>query len=285
MYGKNIINRNRPQAESPPRKSKSTKDSFKFAGEGILHCFRTQRHMQFHIVVTVVVFIAAILVNLSLYDMALLMFAIGLVIIAEMVNTAIEAVVDIITQTYHPLAKLAKDVAAGAVLVSSMLASIVGVMVFAGSYRLMEIRYRISNYSPDISTVVIVGMLILVMTVIMTKVISKKGEPMRGGVVSGHSAIGFFLAMTIIFTSNNTLVGVLAILMALLLAQSRVDAGVHSIQEVVLGAAIAIILTASFYYFLPNAHKLQLPPIHKPGAAHAAIIKGMTTHAQARIGE
>jgi membrane-associated phospholipid phosphatase len=88
----------------------------------------------------------------------------------------------------------------------------------------------------------------------------------HGGVVSGHSAVGFFLAMTILFSSGNTFVAILALLMALIIAQSRVEAGVHSIQEVVLGAAVAIFLTTSVYYFMPVVRDVLL---RRYGGAHA----------------
>ena len=89
-------------------------DSFRYAGEGILHCFRTQKHMQIHFVLMVLCLLSALMVGMDKRDVILLMICITLVIGAEMVNTAIETVVDMITQQYHPLAKLAKDVAAGA---------------------------------------------------------------------------------------------------------------------------------------------------------------------------
>src|SRR5437016_6349173 len=93
---------------------KRPQDSFRYASEGVLHCFRTQKHMQFHFLMLVLVLMSGLLLALDVRDMLILIFCISLVIATEMVNTAVEAVVDLVAPNYHPLAKLAKDVAAGA---------------------------------------------------------------------------------------------------------------------------------------------------------------------------
>ncbi len=229
-------------------------DSFRFAGEGILHCFRTQKHMRFHFMMVVMVLMSGLWLSLDTRDMLIILFSISLVIATEMVNTAVEAIVDMVTSQYHPLAKLAKDVAAGAVLVASTNATIAGVLIFFGSEPLRNIRARTHDYRPaDVTIMLVVGILVLVFTVIISKLLTGRSNQglWRGGVVSGHSAIGFFLATTIIFVAPNMTVSILAVLMALIIAQSRVEAGVHSYQEVVLGAVVAIFLTASVYWVMP----------------------------------
>jgi diacylglycerol kinase (ATP) len=182
------------------------------------------------------------------------------VLMAEMINTAVETVVDMVTQQYHPLAKLAKDVAAGAVLLASVNALIVGLLIFLDNKRIQKIQVDLPFKPPDVTIVLVVGILVLTATVIMSKLVTGRSNAgiWHGGVVSGHSAIGFFLAMTILFTSGNTFVAVLALLMALIIAQSRVEAGVHSVQEVVLGAIVAIFLTSAVYYFMPVVRQVLL---------------------------
>lgn len=249
---------------------KRPQDSFRFAGEGILHCFRTQRHMQFHFVMLVLVLLSGLLLALPARDMLILLFSISLVVATEMVNTAVEAVVDMVTPNYHPLAKLAKDVAAGAVLVASINALIAGLLIFFGSDRIRDIRFHAQGFNPSVSVVLVVGVLVLSLTVMMSKLYTGRSNVglWHGGVVSGHSAIGFFLAMTIIFTSGNLFVDILALLMAVIIAQSRVEAGVHSVQEVVLGALVAIFLTSSVYWLMPRVRHHVMPK-ELPG--HAAL--------------
>src|SRR6266568_4488639 len=186
-----------------------------------MHCFRTQKHMQFHFIMLVLVLLSGLLLNLEVRDMMTLLFCISLVIATEMVNTAVEAVVDMVTPNYHPLAKLAKDVAAGAVLIASANAVIAGLLIFFGSDRIKEIQSGSHGFSPNVTVVLVVGILVLTMTVMISKLFTGRTNAglWHGGVVSGHSAVGFFLAMTIIFTSGNVFVAILALLMALIIAQ------------------------------------------------------------------
>lgn len=226
---------------------------FRYAQEGVLHCFRTQPHMRFHFYTLIAVLLSGMLLNLDNRDMLVLVFAITLVIVSEMFNTAVEAIVDMITENYNPAAKLAKDVAAGAVLLCAMNAVIAGVLIFFGQKRLSEIQMRMgNNLPPDVTRFVVVGIVLLTLVVIISKLISDTGTPWRGGIISGHSAIGFLLAMTIFFTARNTAVAFLAILLAILVAQSRVEAGIHSLREVVLGAVLAILLTSLVYWVMPR---------------------------------
>src|SRR5579871_1037073 len=135
---------------------------FRYAQEGILHCFRTQPHMRFHFFTLVIVLLSGLLLNLDNRDMLVLVFAITLVIVAEMFNTAIEAVVDMITENYNPVAKLAKDVSAGAVLLAAMNAVIAGVLIFFGQSRLGEIQERMNhNLPPDVTKIVVLGIVLL----------------------------------------------------------------------------------------------------------------------------
>ena len=239
----------------PPRKHALS--GFKYAQEGVLHCFRTQLHMRYHFFTLVAVLLAGLLLNLNNRDMLALVFAITLVIVTEMINTAIEAVVDMITESYNPAAKLAKDVAAGAVLLAAVNAVIAGVLTFFGQNRLQGIQDKLTkNSDPNIAGVVVMGIVLLTLIVIISKVVSNTGSPWKGGIISGHSAIGFLLAMTIFFTAGNTAVSFLAILLAILVAQSRVESGVHSLREVVLGAVLAILLTSMVYRFMPTLREL-----------------------------
>lgn len=226
---------------------------FKHAQEGVLHCFRTQQHMRYHFYTLVAVLLSGLLLNLDNRDMLVLVFAVTLVIVAEMFNTAIEAVVDLVTENYNPIAKLAKDIAAGAVLLSAMNAVIAGVLIFFGQKKLLDIQHQMEkSFTPGVSQTVIIGIVLLTLIVIMSKLLSNSGSPWHGGIISGHSAIGFLLAMTIFFTAHNTAVAFLAVLLAILVAQSRVEAGIHSLREVVLGAVLAIFLTSLVYQVMPR---------------------------------
>ena len=103
--------------------------SFGFALEGIVHAFRTQRNFKVHVGVTLAVILAGVLLGISVEQWAILALAIALVLQAELVNTALEAVVDHVAPEFHALAKVAKDCAAGAVFICAIIAVIVGLLI------------------------------------------------------------------------------------------------------------------------------------------------------------
>lgn len=103
--------------------------SFAFAWQGIVYVVRTQRNMRIHLAVMVAVLVAAALFHLSRIELAILLLCILAVLALEMLNTVVEAVVDLATEEYHPLAKIAKDVAAGAVLVTAIGAACIGLLI------------------------------------------------------------------------------------------------------------------------------------------------------------
>jgi len=110
-------------------KNKTVKDSFNNAWEGLKYALKTQRNMRIHLSIAVIVFIMSWLLGISMDDLTRIVFAVSFVLFAEMVNTAVEKTVDLFMSTYHPLAKIAKNVAAGAVLIAAVNAVIVGIAV------------------------------------------------------------------------------------------------------------------------------------------------------------
>ncbi|MGI5911830.1 MAG: diacylglycerol kinase [Syntrophomonadaceae bacterium] len=104
--------------------------SFLCAINGLVGCIRTEKSMKIHITVTFLVLIFAMLVKLSTVEWGLLVFTIFLVLIAETINTAIEKTVDLITKEYHPIAGLAKNLGAGAVLLAAINAVIMALVIF-----------------------------------------------------------------------------------------------------------------------------------------------------------
>ena len=102
---------------------------FRFAGEGLLYAFRTQRNFRVHLIASVAVIILGAWLRLPRQSWAILALDIGLVLTAEMINTAAEALVDLTSPEYHPLAKLVKDLMAGAVLIVAMISIFVGLLI------------------------------------------------------------------------------------------------------------------------------------------------------------
>lgn len=112
------------------RKKDPLHKSFGYAFEGIFTCIRNERNMKIHITVAALVVIAGWILGLSITEWCICLGLFGLVMALELVNTAVEAVVDLVTTERHPLAKTAKDTAAGAVLIAAIMAAIVGLLIF-----------------------------------------------------------------------------------------------------------------------------------------------------------
>lgn len=104
--------------------------SFKYAFDGICAAVREEPNLKFHLIAALFVVAAGFYFQLSFPDWMIIILLIGLVITLELTNTAIEAIVDSFTPDQHPRAKYAKDIAAGAVLVASLTATIIGAFIF-----------------------------------------------------------------------------------------------------------------------------------------------------------
>jgi diacylglycerol kinase len=104
--------------------------SFSFAGQGVWYAVRTQRNMRVHLLAALSVVTVGLVLRISAVGWACIIAAIGLVLTAETLNTVVEALTDLCTEEFHPLAKIAKDTAAGAVLIASMAALAVGIAIF-----------------------------------------------------------------------------------------------------------------------------------------------------------
>lgn len=111
-------------------KSKKLINSFKYAIQGILSSFKTERNMKIHIFVMILVIIAGILLKINKYEWIICVLCFAMVIGGELLNTAIETVVDIAMPYKNEKAKNAKDVSAGAVLVFTIGAAICGLIIF-----------------------------------------------------------------------------------------------------------------------------------------------------------
>jgi diacylglycerol kinase (ATP) len=237
------------------RRPPSIIESFNYAFEGIIHVLRTQRNMRIHFLLAVFVLIAALAFGVDKLELIALLLSICFVLVAEMINTAVEAAIDVASTSFDPMAKLAKDIAAGAVLISSVNAIAVGYLVFSGQVADRSSRFldRLSNAPAELT---IVALVLTTILVIGTKAWTGRGSPLRGGLPSGHSAIAFagWMAVTLVLddSGHRFLVSSLTLIMALLVAQTRVESGIHSSLEVGYGAALGILVTlVLFQLFSP----------------------------------
>lgn len=222
-------------------KSRSIIDSFNYAVDGIIYTLKTQRNMRIHFTLAIFVLILSLFLNFTRLEFLILFITVTFVIASEMINTAIEKAIDMTTEEYHPLAKISKNVAAGAVLVSAINAIVVGYLLFFDRLNPFSglLLTKIRN-SPVHLTFISLFLVILITIAIKTK--AQTGKPFKGGIVSGHTAVGFLIATSISFLSNNILVTTLAYFMAILVGESRIEGKIHSLFEVIMGGILGVLV-------------------------------------------
>ena len=226
--------------------------SFNCAFDGLVHVFRYQRNMRIHVAVAVLVLAAGLLFDLTRLELLAVLTAITFVLVAELINSALEAAIDLFTDRFDPRARIAKDVAAGAVLVAAVNALAVAYLVFDDHFAgLSKNVLATVRRSSDHLTLIV--LLLVVLLVIVLKALTRGGRPFSGGMPSGHAAVAFAGWTAVMYltagASYGVLVSAVTFLMAALTAQSRVESGIHSTWEVVLGAVLGI-LVATFAFQL-----------------------------------
>ncbi|MGL5796889.1 MAG: diacylglycerol kinase, partial [Cetobacterium sp.] len=213
--------------------------SFNVAIEGIIETIRTERNMKFHAFCTICVLILSIFLGVSRTELMILSLSMSLVLTAELLNTAIESFVDLVSPDYNLLAKRAKDVGAGAVFIAATNAIIVGYLIFH-----KRISGEFANFfdllKESYANVIIFIMIFLVILVISIKSLFKKGTPLRGGIPSGHSALGGALFTGIFFLTDDVRVFYLSLFLLILVLQSRVEGKIHTVLETIIGAALGM---------------------------------------------
>jgi len=232
------------------RRQTSLLRSFNHAFQGLVFAARSQRNMRVHMVLALAVLVAGVFLNLTRLQLVVIFVAVAFVFITELINSAVEMVVDMITSEFDPRAKAAKDMAPGAVLVAAANALVVAYLVLAD---------RLTHVSLDLLSVIrrspahltMVALAAVVLVVIAVKATRGRGTPLSGGLPSGHAALAFagWTAVTFVLVGapQGMLVSFIVFIMAVLVAQTRVETGIHSLLEVVLGALVGIGITTLIF--------------------------------------
>lgn len=225
-------------------------ESFNAAIEGFVYVFKSQRNMRLHFLMGLFAFLLGIILNFGYIELMILCLTIAFVLFTEMFNTAIEYTVDlVVSKEYHPLARIVKDIGAGAVLLSAMTAAIVGYILFVSraGIRIEDNIMKIRGSSWHITFIIFIIILVIV---VLSKLFLNKGTPLRGGMPSGHSAIAFSIWAVISLLYPNGLVIFLVFILALLVARSRISAQIHSLAEVFIGAMVGVLVAVLVFQIL-----------------------------------
>jgi diacylglycerol kinase (ATP) len=216
--------------------------SANFAIEGILHAAKTQRHIRYHFFSAAAVLLLSYILGVSRIEFVIIALSVIAVLLAEMFNTAIEAIVDIICPGQDDKARVAKDVSAGAVLVTVFGVAVIGyIILFPYLQDAFSRGLHITKHSDE--EIALIAFIIVIILVVITKAYFGKGLPLRGGMPSGHAALAFSIWVATTFISENFIVSILSFVIAVLIAQSRVITKAHSVWEVVLGSLMGAAVT------------------------------------------
>lgn len=224
-------------------------DSFNHAIKGLMHVMRSQRNMRVHFLFSILVLLFGIYLNLSGNEILILLFAITFVLCAEIINTAIEFTVDLISNAVNPLARIIKDIGAGAVLLSALNALVTGYIIF---FRRLNIPFdtAVMKIKQSPWHLTFIALIVVLSLVIIGKVLLHSGTPFRGGMPSGHAALAFSIWTIILFFANNDLIIILTFILAFLVARSRVVSIIHNVWEVLSGSIIGVLVTILVFQVL-----------------------------------
>ncbi len=221
-------------------------ESANYAIEGILHAAKTQRHLRYHFYAAILILLLSFVLGVSKPEFIAITIVAIIVLSVEMINTAIEETVNIIFKEYDNRARIIKDVSAGAVLTVAVGATVVGYIIFLPHFKdLFYKGLKIAKHSGE--DIAIIALVVVLLLVIITKTFFGKGLPLRGGMPSGHAAVAFSVWVSVTFLTEAFLPSFLILILAVLIAQSRVSVGVHRPWEVALGALLGSVVT--FFFF------------------------------------
>ncbi len=239
-----------PEEKPQIPRNHSLLNSFHHAIHGFLQSFKMERNMRIHVVLAVVVVIAALVTQATRFEMIALSMAIAFVFFAELLNTALEGAVDLVVRNqYSEVAKIVKDVSAGAVLIAALNALVVGYLVFFRklySFSFDSLRYLSNNLQPYVTFMALMLVFILVV-VIKSRFMKKEGNYVQGGMPSGHTAFAFSLFTAIAFVTSDPIATTFAAVLALIVAESRLETKVHKLAEVVIGALLGVVVTVAVF--------------------------------------
>ena len=223
------------------------------AVNGIIYAATTQRNIRIQLVLAVIIMMLSLFYGLNTTEFLCLVFAVFMVIFAEMINTAIETVVDLFVDVYHPKAKIAKDVAAGAVVLAACNALVVGYFIFFNKENIKAISDSIFNNMVKSPThLAFVAILLVIITVIAVKAScsrkKQRGELIKEGFVpSGQTAIAFAALTAIWINSRDIITFSLALVLSVLIAGNRLYNNARTKAEVAFGACMGILSVILVY--------------------------------------
>ena len=225
-------------------------DAWKNAVNGIIYATTTQRNVKIQLVIAVAVVIVSLFFDLNRAEFLCFLFTIILILFAEMCNTAIETVVDLYVDVYHPKAKIAKDVAAGGVVITAINAIIVAYFLFFDKISDIGLNFieNVVNSPIHLAFSALVIVVVAIVALIATASTNKHRGLNRKFMPSGFTTFAFAINTIIwLLAKNNVVILTLSLVLAILVSASRIEAKAHKVSEVVFSACFGIISILLIY--------------------------------------
>ncbi len=251
-------NLNNKQENSKKIKNDGFIDAWKNAFNGIIYATTTQGNIKKQLIIAVIVVIVSLFFNLNRAEFLCFLFTIVLILFAEMVNTAIETVVDLYVDVYHPKAKIAKDVAAGGVVITTINALIVAYFLFFDKMADIGLTFleNVTSSPTHVAFAVMIITIIAVLALIAYAKTNKHKGLNNKFVPSGHATIAFAGNTIIWLLTENVIILILSLVMAILLSESRIAAKEHRLSEIIFSSAFGTIMVLILYGLVSITTKL-----------------------------
>ncbi|MCM8764660.1 MAG: diacylglycerol kinase [Candidatus Omnitrophica bacterium] len=229
-------------------KNQDIVESFTNSFRGLFYALKNERNLRIHFGIGCIVILGGVFFRLPFVDFLVLVLVVSMVIIAEILNTAIEMFSDMFFDQYHVQIRKIKDVAASAVLVSAITSVIIGYLIFA-RYFPPSFRNAFENLAESPWYFTFIVLFFIGSLYIMLKSLIRKQALISGGMPSIHSGIAFsiWVIVSMLTFKSEPLVSVLVLLLAMWVAQGRIIKHIHTLEETVIGAIFGILLTVLLF--------------------------------------
>ena len=228
-------------------KNKTFFTAMHHALDGVIRAFRTERNLRIDYIIGIFVLICSLFFDFTKTEFACLCLTIGFVIFSEMINSTVEYIVDLITDKYDDRAKAAKDIAAGGVLISSVVAVIVSFFLFADKIGMATSSVLSTIFSSNIYILFTIIFAIILLAVILKGFFGKGSSSYSAVYPSARVALAFGLTTYVYIITKSFLVGGVALILSVIIAQIRVENTRTRTIYMVISAIIGILVVLIVY--------------------------------------
>lgn len=226
-------------------KNKTFYTALKHALDGVIRAFKTERNLRIDYVIGLFVLICSLFFDFTKTEFACLCLTIGFVIFSEMINSTVEYIVDLITDKYDDRAKAAKDIAAGGVLISSVVAVVVAFFLFSDKLTMATTSVISTIFSSNIYILFTIIFAVIILAVILKGVIGK-GSSYALAYPSARVALAFGLTTYAYIITRSLVVGGIAFILSIIIAQIRIEntkiRPIYMIISAIIGILVVLII-------------------------------------------